>query len=52
VPARPVLAGLFVKRVLLVPLAVLLELDAFRIILLVLFRRIVPTLALGASKRN
>jgi len=41
-----------VKRVLLVPLTVLLELNALRIVLLAFLSRIVSTLALGASKRN
>jgi hypothetical protein len=40
-----------VKRVLLVPLAVLLELNALRIVLLVFLGRIVATLALGTSER-
>ena len=34
------------------PAAVLLELDALRVVLLVLLGRIVTTLALGASKGN
>jgi hypothetical protein len=40
------------KRMLLVPLAILLKLNALRVILLILFRRIVAALALCASKRN
>jgi len=40
------------KRVLLVPLAVLLELNALRIVLLILFRCIVAALTFRASERN
>ena len=36
----------------LAPLAVLLELNTLRIVLLVLFGRVVTTLALSASKRD
>ena len=44
------LSGLFVHRVGVAPLAVLLELDAVRIVLLVLLGRIVSTLAFSACK--
>ena len=46
------LSGLFVHRVGVAPLAVLLELDAVRIILLVLLGRIVTALALGACQSD
>jgi hypothetical protein len=41
-----------VKRVAFIPLAILLELNALRIVLLVFSCRIVAALALRASKRN
>ena len=40
------LAGLFVYRMTLAPLAVLLELNTLRIILLILFRGVITALAL------
>ena len=47
-----ILAGFLVQGVMTTPAAVLLELDALRIVLLILLSRIVTTLALGASKGN
>ena len=44
------LSGLFMHRVALAPLAVLLQLDTIRIVLLVLLGRIVSTLAFSACK--
>ena len=44
------LAGLFMYRMTLTPLAVLLELDALRIVLLVLLSGVISTLAIRASE--
>ena len=44
------LSGFLVQGVLVAPLAVLLELDAVRIVLLVLLGRVVAALALGAGQ--
>ena len=44
------LSSFFVQRVLVAPLAVLLELDTVRVILLVLLGRVVAALALGAGQ--
>ncbi len=44
------LSGFLVQGVLVAPLAVLLELDAVRIVLLVLLGRVVTALALGAGQ--
>ena len=44
------LSGFFMHRVALAPLAVLLQLDTIRIVLLVLLGRIVSTLAFSACK--
>ena len=46
------LAGLLMQRMPFVPLAVLLEFNALRVVLLILFRRIVSTLTFRASERN
>ena len=46
------LSGLFVHRVGVAPLAVLLELDAVRIVLLVLLGRVVAALALSAGQSD
>ena len=46
------LSGLFVHRVGVAPLAVLLELDAVRIVLLVLLGRVVTALALRTRQGN
>ena len=46
------LASFLVKRVLVAPLAVLLELDALRVVLLVLLGRVVTALALGAGQSD
>ena len=46
----PLLSGFLVQGVLVAPLAVLLELDAVRIVLLVLLGRVVTALALGAGQ--
>lgn len=46
------LASLFVQRMLTAPGAILLDLHAIRHVCLVLGRRIVATLALGAGKSN
>ena len=44
------LSGFLMQGVLVAPLAVLLELDAVRIVLLVLLGRVVAALALGAGQ--
>ena len=44
------LSGFLVQGVLVAPLAVLLELDTVRIVLLVLLGRVVTALALGAGQ--
>ena len=44
------LSGFLVQGVLVAPLAILLELDAVRIVLLVLLGRVVTALALGAGQ--
>ena len=44
------LSGFFMHRVALAPLAVLLQLDTIRVVLLVLLGRIVSTLAFSACK--
>jgi hypothetical protein len=44
------LSGFLMQGVLVAPLAVLLELDAVRIVLLVLLGRVVTALALGAGQ--
>lgn len=46
------LAGLFMNRVTLAPFAVLLELNALRIVLLIFFGGVVTALALGTSQRH
>ena len=46
------LAGFLMQGVMTTPAAVLLELDALRIVLLVLLSRVVTTLAVGASQSN
>ena len=51
-PISTSLASLAMHRVMLAPLAVLLELEALRIILLVLCGRVIATLAISARHRD
>ena len=51
-PTLITLSSLFVRRVMTAPLAVLLQLDAIRIVLLVLFGRVIAALAISAGQSD